>query len=93
MVWKEDWSRDSLLTTRRCFFEISNKLKALKREGVAITRGISRGKLGGNSRLRRETSESCGRASVNSLRVKDGVGKGGEACAGGGVRVDSMSGY
>ena len=54
VVWKEDWSSDSLLNARRCFFEISSKLNALKREGVAITTGIFWGKLGGISRLRLE---------------------------------------
>lgn len=90
VVWKEDWSSDSLLNARRCFFEISSKLNALKREGVAITTGIFRGKLGGISRLRLEMAASWGCASVSNLRVKEGEGRGGEAFAGGGVRADSM---
>ena len=90
VVWKEDWSSDSLLNARRCFFEISSKLNALKREGVAITTGIFRGKLGGISRLRLEMAASWGCASVSNLRVKEGEGRGGEAFAGGGVRADSI---
>lgn len=89
VVWKEDWSSDSLLNARRCFFEISSKLNALKREGVAITTGIFRGKLGGISRLRLEMAASWGCASVSNLRVKEGEGRGGDALAGGGVRTDS----